>query len=348
MITLSKVATETKAILKWGGIGLGAIILIWILFGLGGTLKKVFFPTPPPPPTVGFGKIESIRFPVQTEVKDLTYTVDTLTGSVPNFPDRAKIFKTKDPEANLLALQNTAKKLNSLGFSSQPIPVDGNIYKWTDTSPIQRTISFDIFSSDFTLSSSYLLDKDIVSGKNLPDPSEGIVNASGFLKNLDTYPTDLDESKTKTNLFSIVSSNIIPASSLSNAQLIQVFFFQKDLDKLPIYYSNPKESSMMFMVAGGNYQGQITQARFIHQTISSENETYPIKSGDKAFEELQKGNAYIASYQGANKNISIKKVSLGYYIEDESQPYLTPIFAFEGNDSFFAYVPAVTDEWLNK
>jgi hypothetical protein len=347
MITLSNVTSGTKAVLKWGGIGLGAIILIWMLFGLGGIIKSTFFPTPPPPPTVAFGKIESIKFPAQTEIKDLTYVIDTVTGSVPNFSDRAKVFKIKQPEANLLALDNATKKLNSIGFNTQPIPLGGNIYKWTDTSSILRTISFDILSSNFNLTSSFLQDPDIVSGRNLPDTVESIVATKDFLKRLDNYPTDLDETKTKTNLFSIINSNIVPASSLSNAQLIQVFYFQKDVDGIPIYYSNPKESSMSIIIAGGS-PPQVIQAGFNHQTISNINETYPIKTGEQAFEELQKGNAFIAAYGGLKKIISVKKISLGYFVQNDTQQYLIPIYVFEGNDNFVAYLPAVTDEWLSK
>ncbi|OGH08205.1 MAG: hypothetical protein A2152_00600 [Candidatus Levybacteria bacterium RBG_16_35_6] len=347
MITLSKVAFETRAILKWGGIGIGLIILIWIFFALGGTIKKVFFPTPPPPPTVGFGKIQPIKFPPQTEVKDLTYTIDTLSGSLPSFPDRVKVFETTQKEANLLALTNAQKKLNSLGFNSQAVPVDGNVYKWTDRNSVSRTILFDIFSFDFSLTSSYLNDPDVISGKNLPDEKGAIQSGINFLKNLEAYSDDIDEKKTKTNLYSITNSSIVPASSLSNSQLIQVFFFQKDIDKLAVYYSNPNEPPMSLMVSGGNYQPQIVQGKFNHQIISNENETYPIKTASLAFEELQKGKAYIASYQGTDKNISIKKITLGYFIEDQAQLYVTPIFVFEGNDNFVAYLPAITDEWLS-
>lgn len=347
MITLSNVAKETKAALKWGGIGIGAIILIWVLFGLGSTVKKVFFPTPPPPPTVGFGKIEPIEFPPQTEIKELTYTIDTLSGTLPSLPDRAKVFRTKEQEVNLLALNNAKKRLSSLGFSSQPVPIGGNVYKWTDASQIKRTIAFDIFNYNFTLSSSYLSDPNIVSGKNLPDTTEAIEKAKSFLQDLSSYPKDLDETKTKTNLFSLVNANLVPASSFSNAQLMQVIFFQKDVDKLPIYYSNSKESSMQLLLGGGSYEPQIIQAKFNHQEISDKSETYPLKTADLAFEELQKGNAYIASYQGTDKNIAVKKISLAYYIEDQRQLFLMPIFIFEGNDNFVAYLPAVTDEWLN-
>ena len=101
------------------------------------------------------------------------------------------------------------------------------------------------------------------------------------------------------------------------------------------------------MIAGGSFQAQIIQGKFAHQEISDEKETYPIKTADKAFEELQQGKAFIASYEGEDKNISIKKISLGYYIEDERQLYLTPIYVFFGNDNFLAYITAVTDEWLS-
>jgi hypothetical protein len=347
MITLSKVASGTKLFLKWGGIIVGAVVLIWLLFGLGGFIKRVFFPTPPPPPTVAYGKLSAIAFPKQTETKDFTYTVDTLTGSLPDFPDRAKVFKIKQPEANLMALENAKNILKNVRFESTPVPIGGNIYSWKDNSKIQRVISLDIFSYDFSISSSYLLDPNVLSAKRFPDIPGGTEVVMEFLKSLRNTPEDIDEKKTKAELFSIVNSSITPASSLSNAQLMQIYLFQKDVDEMPIYYSSPNQSTMQITVAGGD-NPQIVQARFLHQKISDKSETYPIKSADLAFEELQKGKAFIAAYNGTRKDILIKKITLGYYMQDQAQPHLMPIFVFEGNDGFFAYLPAVTDEWINR
>ena len=348
MITLSEVSLETKAILKWGGITVGSILVIWILFQLGFFFKNAFFPTPAPPPTVTFGKLPQVNFTSQTEAVDLSYTIDTLTGNLPSLPDRIKVFKMEEPKANLLALNSVQKKMEENSFSSKAIPVSGNIYKWTDNSPIVRTISYDIFSSDFTLTSFYLQDQNIISGKNLPDVQGSIDIAKEFLKNYNILPLDLDLSKTKTALFSIKNYTIIPASSISNSQLVQIFFMQKDVEKTPIYYSVPDQSTMSLTVSGGDQLPQVIEAKFSHQSILNDFSTYPIKTAEQAFEDLKKGNGYIASYQGTKKNVSIQNISLGYYKENQRQQYLMPIVVFQGNDGFVAYVSAITDEWIDK
>jgi len=348
MITLSEVSSETKAILKWGAIILGSIFLIWVLFQIGILFKNTFYPTPPAPPTVAFGKLPQINLPSQTETVDLDYTLDTLTGNFPSFPDRIKVFKMEEPKANLLALNSVQQKMEENNFSSKPVSVSGNDYKWTDNSPIARTISYDIFSSDFTLTSFYLQDPNIISGKNLPDVSGSIDAAKEFLTSFNIFPSDLDLSKTKTNLFSIKNFTIVSASSISNSQLVQVFFMQKDIEKTPIYYSIPNQSTMSLTIAGGESLPQVIEAKFSHQSVSDNSATYPIKTAEEALEDLKKGNGYIASYQGTKKEVSIQNISLGYYKEDQRQQYLMPVVVFQGNDGFLAYVSAVTDEWIGK
>lgn len=348
MITLSETSSETKVILKWGAVILVSIFAIWLLFQIGIFFKNTFFPTPPPPPTVAFGTLPQVNFPSQTETIDLDYKLDTLTGSFPSFSDRNKVFKMEQPKANLLALNLVTQKMEENNFSSKTIPVSGNIYKWTDNSPITRTILYDIFSSDFTLTSSYLQDPNILSSKNLPDIPGSIEIAKEFLTNFEIFPSDLDPSKTKTNLFSIKNSTIVPASSVSNSQLIQVFFMQTDVEKTPIYYFTPNQSTMSLTISGGEQFPQVVEANFSHQSVLNESTTYPIKTAQQAFEDLKNGKGYIASYWGTKKDITIQSISLGYYKEVQRQQYLMPIVVFKGNDGFFAYVSAVKDEWISK
>jgi hypothetical protein len=348
MITLSNVAKESKTLLKWGGIIIGAILVIIIFYNIGISLKNTFFPTPAPPPTVSFGKIPAIEFPKQTEVEGIQYKIDTLSGSLPNFPDRAKVFSIEKQKANLLALENASEKMESIGFTNGPTPVSGSVYRWSDDSSIQRTISFDIFSSDLTLNSAYLQDQNILVGTDLPSQAQAIDNAKDFLSNLGILYPDLDDSKTQADLLSITQGTIIPATSFSNAQLIKVFFFQENVENLPIYYSVPNESNISVTISGGGEESGLVEAKVNHQTITNNSGTYPIKTASETLEDLKNGNAYIAAYGGNNKNISINDVSLGYYFQDTKQNYLMPVVVFKGNDNFVAYVSAVKDEWINK
>lgn len=347
MITLNKVSFEIKSILKWGGFVVGGLILIWLLYLAGIGIKNTFFPTPPPAPTVGFNKLPAISFPVNKALEqEYNYELDTVTGLFPTFSDRAKVFKITETKPSLLALDNASASLRRLGFIENPIPVSENIYKWNATEDIERSISFDIYTQDFTFTSAFLQNPDIIAGKNLPDENAAIKLAQNFLQNLNDLPTDIDDTKTKTVLYDIDNLNIVPASSISNAKLIQVFFFQNDLDELPVYYSVPDQSTMSVTIDGGNGR-HIAEATFSHQYVSEVSETYPIKTADEAFQDLKNGKAYIAAYESDKKDVFIKDVYLAYYMQDTKQQYLMPIIILQGNDGFYAYVSAVKDEWIN-
>ena len=79
--------------------------------------------------------------------------------------------------------------------------------------------------------------------------------------------------------------------------------------------------------------------------ISDETATYPLKKSKEAWEELKDGKAYVASPGDGRTQVVIRKVFLGYYDSEEYQSYLQPIFVFEGDGNFVAYVPAVNPQW---
>ena len=170
--------------------------------------------------------------------------------------------------------------------------------------------------------------------------------ATDFLQKMNSLPDDIDLSQTQATNLSIKNNSLVLATSISNTQLIRVNFNQSDVNGLPIYYQDPNESNISVLVGGGSDKPQIVQATYIHQAIDTQSATYPIKTTNQAFAQLQKGQGYIASYYGTNKKITIRDVLLGYYISKEDQDYLIPIFVFQGDDGFIAYVNAITDEWI--
>ena len=141
---------------------------------------------------------------------------------------------------------------------------------------------------------------------------------------------------------------LVPATSISNANVLRVDFFQADKNRLPIYYPKAITSTMTLFVENIQNQLQIVNGHFFHQNISTQFSTYPLKTANQAFSELKEQKTYIASYSGSNNNVSIKNVFLAYYMEDSPQDYLMPIIIFEGDRGFVAYVSAIKDEWINK
>jgi hypothetical protein len=346
MLTLSQATAETRIILKWGGIILAVLIIILLVFKGVAALRKALFPTAPAPPTVSFGKLPLLIFPNNASDKNFNYSLDTVTGTLPAFPDRTNVYKMSQILPDLLALKRAKGNVSSVGFTDPEIPVSSKIYQWNSNNTLNRSITMDIFSTDFTLSSTFISDPAVISAINLPDPQTAIGTAQDFLSSMSSFPGDIDTTKTKTLLFSINNNTLTSATSISNSQVIEVDFFQKDIDSLPIYYPKAVNSTMNVLVVGGKDQAQVAQVNFSHQSVSDESSTYPIKTAQQAFDLLKQGQGYIASYFGTTTDISIKDVFLAYYIGDKKQDYLFPIAVFEGDNGFFAYVPVVTDEWI--
>ena len=347
MPTLNQAASETRVILKWGGVIFLILVVIFAVFKIGIALKQTFFPTPPAPPTVSFGKLPMITFPSNVSGKNFNYSLNTISGALPTFPDRIKVYKMTINPPDLLALKKAINNVSSVGFTNPELTISAKIYQWNSDDPLNRSLIMDIFSTDFALSSTFVSDPDVASAINLPNESTAINTAQSFLSAISSFPNDVDTTKTKALLFSINNNTLTTATSISNTQVIEVDFFQKDVDKLPIYYPKAVSSTMNVLVVGGKDQPEVAQVNFSHQTVSNQSATYPIKTAEEAYSLLKQGQGYVASYFGSDTDISIKNVFLAYYVGEKKQDYLFPIAIFEGDDGFFAYVPVVTDVWIS-
>jgi len=346
MLTLAQASAITKTFIKWTVGVIGAILLILIAFRAGKIIKEIVSPTPPPPPTVAFGKLPKIQFPEKKITGQFTYTVDTLTGVLPVFPDRAKVFKMVPDRPDLLATQKAKDKVAKAGFKTNGILVSENTYEWISDDPLAKKLVFNTLTSNFTLTSSFLTDPAILSAINLPDKEKAISIAQSFLTSMSLLPLDLDPQKTKVTFLSIKNGVLVPSTSYSETQILRVDLFQKDIEKMPIYYPNPTVSNISLLIGGGKDEPQIVQVNYNYQGITEENATYPIKTAQEAYSELEKGMAYIASDVKPGP-ISINNVFLAYYIGENRQEYLLPIVVFEGKNNFIAYVSAVKNGWIS-
>lgn len=349
MASLHKVTEETKTIFKWGVILIVLAFVSVALFRLGVKIKEHYYPTPPTPPTVLFGKLSPIVFPQNATQKKLTFLLDTISGTFPVFPDRVNVYTFQKNQPNFLNLKRTKEKAIKLGFLNQETAITNTNYVWAEINPPFRKLFFDIISFNFSITSPFLADPSIIESlKGRIDSASAETSATNVLTNIGLFPNDIDITKTQTTLLSIEDEQLIPATSISKATLARVDFFQKDIDLLSFFYPHPPQSTMSFLFVGGRFNETLIEASFNHfyldQTRSSS--TYPIKTAEEAFKELQTGKAYIASYFGDATNIRITDVILGYYMSDNPQDYLMPIFVFRGDNGFFAYVSAIKDAWI--
>lgn len=343
MPTLNKTKEETKLIFKWVGISI-VIIFIFLSFGkLIAIIKDSL--TAKPPPQASFGKLPPIPFPNQLQT-NIAYSLDTLSGYLPNFSDRINVHKITNSPSALLALNKTKDKVAKIGFDSKEIQISEDTYQWTDQQTPQRRIIMNIFSTNFTLSSPYLITP-LQTFNNSNEQKNASDLAKSFLSDMFSYPEDLDEEKTKTALYSIDNSVLVSTSKISNAKIIGVNFFQKDIDGFPIYYEKGMESTINSLIAKNNDQLKVVEARYYHKNIAKDFSAYAIKSASLAYDELKQGKGYIASNPQNLVEIVIKKIYLGYYIGENQQYFLMPVIIFEGDNDFLAYISAIRDEWIN-
>jgi hypothetical protein len=248
---------------------------------------------------------------------------------------------------NLVGLANAKEMARKANFTQGPNKISDMFYEWTNpaSGDLTSKVRIDTVNYSFNISSNYLNNSAIISGQDLKSPSQSIEAAKSVLTNLNSFPSDIDPAKTQTVLLSIKNGALTTATSLSSTQVIKVIFYQQDINKLPLYYEKPDSSNIDVLVGPGD---KILEANYIHQTITDQFATYPLKTTNRALEDLKQGYAYIASYQGNSANVSIDDVLLAYYVGTLPQPYLMPIMVFKGNDNFVAYIPAVTDEWISK
>ena len=347
MPTLSVVKVEFTTVAKWLGIIIAVFIGLFLIVKTLIFIKEAISPTPPKPPEAKFGKLPEVLFP-QSPKNNLTYKVDTITGDLPNLPDRSKVYKMVHPEPNLLAVQRANEKVASLGFSPKPEQISDIFYRWKREEAPFQILTLNVNQAQLSLSSSFIQDKDILSGQGLPGKDDAISIATGFLQSLELYPNDIDEQKTLAKLIRVENGSLLDASSISSASIISVYFFSKDKDNMPIVYPQGKRSSMNITISGRGSEStpQIIDGRFFYQKPTGQSSVYGIKTAAEAFDELKKGGAYIASLDGISREVLIKNVYLAYYVEGQEQDFLMPVIVFEGNDGFVAYVSAVKDEMI--
>ena len=348
MTSLEKTVEITRRVLIGFFIGLGSIVFIFILLTIISSIRNIFFPTPQPPPTVSFGKLPAISYETTGLKNTFNYTLETNTGNLPNLPDRENVYKINNPTPNFLNLSDATNIASQNNFTSSPIAISDIVYKWTTSTP-SSSLTMNIVDNNFNYSYNFLSDQNVIQAVNLPNTTAAIQTATNFFSQYITkLPSDIDTTNAPTTLLMINNSNIIPAPSFSQTQIIRVDFYQNNVNNLPIYYPNFPNSLLYAYVGGGANNPQVLKASYFYKNISTTNSTYPIKTAAQAFDELKKGGGYISSsYNGNSKNINIRSVNLGYILYSDAQNYLMPVIVFKGDNNFYAFISAVTDQWIS-
>lgn len=340
MATLAKVTSEVRIILKFLVASFIIAFSIFIFLKGGQIFKNVFFPTPLPPPEEKFGKLPRIAFPSQ-KFNSIEYKINTLTGGLPVFADRMIVYKFKKKVPSLVALQTAKNNLKQNGFSENETKISDSIYQWGNKTG--ENIQLNVQNNNFKINSNLLTNPPSKFSGPAEKQEGAYRTATNFLQGLGIDTSDLEQEKSTLAYLKVVDGKIVVADSQKDAQYGKLNLFQENIGQnYSIYYPGVNESVMQFILRNEDGIPKIVGANFMHFVVDEKNSSsYPIKNSNEAFEDLQKGNAFIFS-QNSEAVIDITDVFLGYYIGEENQQYLLPIILFKGK-SFLAYVQAIRE-----
>lgn len=350
--TLTNVTHMGRQVVKFGLIGLVVLMVGRVTVNGFIAYWKATHPEPPPPPSVGFGKLPEINFPSQSEEdKPLSYTLETATGTTPDFGDRAKVFFMPKASASLLADQAAKEKASSLGYVFEPEVIETELYRWSKSDPLLSTLELNIRSYSFSISTNYLSLPELLVNTTAPSGFEAVSDVKNLLKRADLLPDDVATASGEIVYLKSLGGELAPAVSQSDADFIQVDLNRNPIDGIYRMFTPQGYQGIISAILTGYYEGRdavIDLSYNYHPIDYEEVHTYPIRTSQSAWQLLQAGEGYIAE-KGSTDTAIIREVFLAYFDSYEEQEYLQPIYVFENKDSgFLGYVSAVDPKLIQK
>lgn len=348
MRTLTETAFYSRLTIKYGIFFLIFLVLARISWQIGFGVYRHFFPEPPPPPTVSFGKLPELLFPSQESLAKFSYTLELPEGALPQTSTVLSIFAMPRPQASLVGLDEARKTAKKLGFSHSEEPLSSTIYRFRKED-VPSYIEINIITGAFSINYDLTGGEESVSNRP-PTAQVAAAQVRSFLSPANLFPEDFNEGKTNSLFLKNQDGQLIPALSLSDANFVRTDFTRANFNNLPVTTPNPERGNVWFLVSGSKSSNrQIIAGEYHYFPVDQEKSaTYPLKTAQTAFDELNNGQGFVV-LPGNNKDrVTIRRAYLAYYDADEPQEFFQPVFVFEGDNGFIAYVPAVTEDYYGK
>ncbi len=355
MATLTEVSQISKKIIKWGII---MLVIISLIPGILAIINKVYLvmnPPPPPPPTVKYGKLPPLVFPQAAQTATPAYTLQTISGSLPSLPNVSKVYPVGVNKSRLLELQRMTDRAKIFGMINDPIQLNDVTYRFTNPrAPIDMV--YNVITGGISYRYDWTIDTTIYSNFNVPDKQSAVKEARSFLDRMGVLPADLANGDSNVIYLAATASAMVPALSSYEANFVRVDLFRAEKDeKIP---GVGQTVTMKFVTAGGDTSpvnviisgvdgdGRIVQANYYYSQILGDDwATYPLKSVQNAWKELTSGGGYIAK-RTAQTQVTIRHVTMAYYESSQQQDFIQPVYVFDGDQGFMAYVSAIDPNWI--
>lgn len=350
MSSLTQAAGISRLVIKFGLIALAVLIVGRVVLSYSLRIYKQLNPAPPPPPTYGFGTIlPDLKFPLSEYDNPDEIILETADGSLPPVPLSMRVYQVQTSRPNLLALDQASQKALGFGFTQEPIRLNESVYRWSQVEKLSDgqnyplTLLYRIYDGTFEYTLNWTVNQSFLLTQSLPSQTQAIRQVEQYLSQQNLIPDDMPQDNWVTTYLRWIGGDYAPTSSLSEADFVRVDLFRNKLEDLyPSVTSKPGVGSISAITSGLNQRDGLVKVQYNYFYINQDSpETYPTKSAAEALTELRDGKGYLARFGLDRKKATIRRVYLAYYESYEPQQYYQPVWVFEGDDNFLAYVPAL-------
>ena len=336
---------------------------ITVLWYLGGALIKYYQALNPPPlpnPTVDFGLLPKINFPASASRPKLI--LELPTGGIPSFVDRMRVYSQPIKRSTFTDSEKAIETAAALGFLFKPEQKSESNYVWTNQDQLNSKLDMNIINGHFVLTRQWQNNPAIASMASFSSDKAVIMDIENYLSRVGLLNADIVGVEKATYLKD-EGGRLATALSLSDADFVQLDLFRKNMDEIdpeskakeivasyPFYRSNPSRGLIRVIASGSKtLSDKIISLDFSYNKIDyTKNGTYPIKTGEEAWAELEKGGGFVFTGESSLPEVKIRRVFLGYYDADISTGYAMPVYIFLGDQGFTAYVSAVNEALIKK
>lgn len=346
-MTLTEAARFSRKVLFWGAIVIILFVFLRITIGVGTSIFRQVFPKPTPPPTVAFGKITPPDFSQNTiqDSSGVSYSLQTIEGGLPNLGNLGKVFKAEEKQPTIVFGERARSQATRLKFAPEPQNLSERLYVFSDPVNPARKLELDVISGNLKIKNDIKQYPELLPMTGILNKEDGIRAAQSFLNQFEPPQKDLPVDKITLTPLKIEGGQLIPAKSLSEAQVIRVNFARAKLEKLPILPVDFEKQNIWVEVTPlRDFEKQIFQASYFYYSPDvSKSATYPLKTTKQAYEELTSGKGILVGEK--LQQLTIRRVHLAYLETIAQMSFFAPFYVFSG-DNFQVFVSAVSSEWV--
>jgi hypothetical protein len=358
MATLTEASVTARKAIKYGAIGFVAITILWYL---GVALVKYYQALNPPPlpnPTVDFGVLPKVNFPESADRPKMV--LELPTGGIQSFVDRMTVYSEPVKKSSFTDAEKGIETAAALGFLFKPEIRNESNYIWTVQDQLNSKLEMNIVTGHFVLTRQWQNNPALAAMASFSSDKTVITETENYLSKVGLLNSDIVGVEKLTYLKDD-GGKFGTALSLSDSDFVQIDLFRKNIDEIdpeskakeikasyPFYRPNPNKGLVRVVVSGSkNVNDKVISMDYEYNTINyKKNGTYPIKTGEEAWAELESGGGFVFRGDSIANEMKIRRVFLGYYDPEISLGYTMPIYIFLGDQNFTAYVSAVADKWV--